>query len=197
MKLHLTLRSPYARKCRVLALEKGIDLELVQEDLVHKSPELLAKNPLGKIPILELDDGRVLLDSSVISAYLDSLTESPKFIPSEEKDRLRVLNTDALGKNLTDVTVVLFYEMLYHPEDFNKNYVNRLEETIGRSLQYFNDHIAEVKGFHLGSFSVATALGYLCFRHGRLWSDEKYPQLAKWYAQISQRKSMAETRPVG
>ena len=47
MKLLYTPRSPYARKVRVVAIEKGIGLELISEDLVNKSPGLVKANPLG------------------------------------------------------------------------------------------------------------------------------------------------------
>ena len=77
MKLLYTKRSPYARKARIVALEKKIDLQLIDEDLTKKSPTLLSTNPIGKIPTLVLDDGEILMDSPVICKYLDGLNERP------------------------------------------------------------------------------------------------------------------------
>ncbi len=56
MKLLYTKRSPYARKVRIVALEKDIPLELIEEDLTKKTSTLIDKNPVGKIPALILDN---------------------------------------------------------------------------------------------------------------------------------------------
>ena len=61
MKLLYTKRSPYARKVRVVALEKNIPLDLIDEDLQNKSQRLLSANPLGKVPTLVLDNGITVL----------------------------------------------------------------------------------------------------------------------------------------
>jgi glutathione S-transferase len=78
MQLLYTKRSPYARKAQIIALEKGIALTLIDEDLANKSPALLAANPLAKIPVLILDNGQTLFDSPVICEYLDSLNDTVK-----------------------------------------------------------------------------------------------------------------------
>ena len=91
MKLFYTKRSPYARKVRVLALEKGITLDLINEDLAKKSKVLLDSNPLGKVPTLILDNGDTIYDSVVICQYLDELNDTPVLIPKSGKARYEVL----------------------------------------------------------------------------------------------------------
>ena len=62
------------------AAEKGIDLELVHCDMSkreHKSPEFLKKNPSGKIPVLELGDGRCISESVAICRYLEFIEPEP------------------------------------------------------------------------------------------------------------------------
>ena len=96
MKLLYTKRSPYARKIRVVALEKNIALDLIDEDLQKKSQRLLDANPLGKVPTLVLDNGTTVFDSPVICQYLDNLNDNiimiPRSLPLERIDQARGLN---------------------------------------------------------------------------------------------------------
>jgi glutathione S-transferase len=66
MKLYDFPGAPNPRRVRIFAAEKGIELETVTVDLrggEHKSAAFLTKNPSGKIPVLELDDGRCIGES--------------------------------------------------------------------------------------------------------------------------------------
>ncbi len=79
MKLFYSVNSPFVRKCRVVALEKGLEkrIELVTINPMENPQELLAVNPLGTIPALITEDGLHLCDSAVICEYLDSLAPEP------------------------------------------------------------------------------------------------------------------------
>ena len=74
MKLLYSLTSPYARKVRIVAAEKRIAIDLEQVVLADPDCPVLQHNPLGKIPVLIMDDGESLYDSSVIVDYLDQRT---------------------------------------------------------------------------------------------------------------------------
>ena len=82
--------SPFVRKTHVFCLEKGIPFESTDLSPIPKTPELLAMNPLGKIPILE-DGGTHIPDSSVICAYLERVHPSPALYPESPKDFARAL----------------------------------------------------------------------------------------------------------
>ena len=76
MKLYDFPSAPNPRRVKIFAAEKGIDLELVNCDMSkreHKSEEFLKKNPSGKIPVLELNDGRCISESVAICRYLESV----------------------------------------------------------------------------------------------------------------------------
>ena len=80
MKLYDFAGAPNPRRVKIFAAEKGIDLELVNCDMSkreHKSKEFLKKNPSGKIPVLELDDGRCISESVAICRYLESIEPEP------------------------------------------------------------------------------------------------------------------------
>ena len=74
MKLLYSLTSPYARKVRIVAAEKRIAIDLEQVVLADPDCPVPQYNPLGKIPVLVMDDGDSLYDSSVIVDYLDQRT---------------------------------------------------------------------------------------------------------------------------
>ena len=80
MKLYDFPGAPNPRRVKIFAEEKNITLELINRDMTkreHKSPEFLKKNPSGKIPVLELDDGRCISESIPICRYLESLVPDP------------------------------------------------------------------------------------------------------------------------
>ncbi len=71
--------------------EKGVDIELVPTPLIkrtHKAPEHLARNPLGQVPVLELDDGSHLSESVSICRYLEELHPEPNLFGRDAKERV-------------------------------------------------------------------------------------------------------------
>ena len=80
IKLYDFAQAPNPRRVKIFAEEKQIALELVNCHITsreHKSPEFLKKKPSGKIPVLELEDGRCISESMPICRYLESLEPEP------------------------------------------------------------------------------------------------------------------------
>lgn len=80
MKLYEYTAGPNPRRVRMFLAEKGIDIPRVQVDLrkgEHKAPEFLRRNPSGKVPVLELDDGTCIAESVAICRYLEALHPEP------------------------------------------------------------------------------------------------------------------------
>ncbi|MFZ2727527.1 MAG: glutathione S-transferase N-terminal domain-containing protein [Methylococcaceae bacterium] len=193
MQLLYTKRSPYARKAQIIALEKNIELNLIDEDLANKSPQLLAANPLAKIPVLILDNGETLFDSPVICEYLDNLKDEPLFIPATH--RWKVLRWQALADGLMDSVVAIYLEKVRHPNDFNVRYLENQEKNCVLVLDYCQQHLNELAELSLASVSVACALGYMDFRGLAIHRAERYAQLIAWYLEFSKRASMQATIP--
>ncbi len=108
MKLFVTPNSPYARKVRVVLIEKRIECELVEVDLSSPDSPVLLHNPLGKVPTLLLDDGSALYDSPVITEYLDKKTPVMHLIPAAR--RIEVRRWEALADGLCDAAVAVVIE---------------------------------------------------------------------------------------
>jgi len=193
MKLLHTKRSPYARKVRVLALEKNIALDLVDEDLQNKSQRLIEANPLGKIPTLVLDNGKTVFDSSVIGQYLDSLDDKIVMIPREAWERVEVLKWEAFADDLMTVAIILYMEKVRHPQDFHKDFTSVQEKNIGLAYAYIENNLSKLKGFNLATIAVASAIGYIHFRLPHL---KVQGALLSWFEEVSKRPSMEQTQPV-
>jgi glutathione S-transferase len=193
MKLLYTKRSPYARKVRVIALEKNIPLDLIDEDLQKKSQRLLEANPLGKVPTLILDNGTTVFDSVVICQYLDGLNDKSIMIPREAGERLEVLKWEAFSDDLVTTAINLYMEKMRHPQDFHKDFCTTLESNIRGAYKYIEKDLPKLQKFNLGAVAVASAIGYVHFRLPHLKVEGA---LAKWFDDISKRPSMAQTIPV-
>ena len=192
MKMLYTKRSPYARKARVVALEKNISLELIDEDLQKKSQRLLEANPLGKVPTLILDNGNTIFDSSVICQYLDSLNETPKMIPQKDIDRIEVLKWESFADDLMTLAINLYLEKTRHPQDFHKDFIAAGEKSVHLAYAYIQKNLPKLEKFNLAPVAVASAIGYVHFRLPHL---KVQGAVHKWFETISQRPSMAQTLP--
>jgi len=198
MQLLYSPTSPYARKCRVVARERGLmeDVEEVACNPMSDPPELQSKNPLGKVPALILDDGAAIFDSPVIAEYLDGLGAAPALIPAAGSARFKVLVAAALGQGVTDAAYNATMEARRPAGQQSPEAVARYRAAILRGLDQMWDHLGGLPGeLTLGHISCGTALGYLDLRHGDLnWRDGR-DALAKWFEEFDARPSMRETAP--
>lgn len=195
--------SPYVRKVMVLLHETGqqdhVVLQHSQLSPVSPDAKLNQDNPVGKIPALRLDDGSVLHDSRVILDYLDHQHTGAPLIPREGPARWRRLTLASMADAIMDASVMVRYEQaLRAPEKHWEQWLDAQREKIRRTLaELEQDAATELAGhFDVASISVACALGYLDFRHPDLQWRDANPQLAAWYAQVSQRPSMQQSQPV-
>jgi len=198
MKLFNSPASPYVRKINVLLHELGqseaVHREPIATSAFDSAPALVAANPLGKIPALEIEDGRVIYDSRVISAYLNDHFGGA-FYPDDD---WRTLHLEATGDGIMDCTVSMVYEVRLRPEDQRSTqWIEAQWTKASRAIAALNsDFIDQLNGpVTMGHISVGCALGYLDFRHdARSWRDGN-AALADWFAGFSERPSMQITRP--
>jgi len=85
--------APNPRRVRIFLAEKGVTVEHVRvpmRERSHKAPEFLARNPLGQLPVLELDDGSHLSESVSICRYLDEVSPGPSLFGETARERAEV-----------------------------------------------------------------------------------------------------------
>lgn len=197
MKLYGNETSPYVRKVRVLALEKGIDCPLVKADYADPASPVHKLNPLGKIPVLEQNDGSGLIDSPVIAEYIDSL-KAPALIPANGDSRWQALHIQALADGMVDATVARMIELRRPPEQQAAATVQKQETKVARGLDWAEK---EARGktwlvdnhLTVADIALGVALDYIDFRYPHDWRA-RCPMLAAWHKEIRQRASFASTR---
>jgi glutathione S-transferase len=85
--------APNPRRVRIFLKEKGVEVPLVHTPIpkrAHKSPEHMARNPLGQLPVLELDDGTCISESVSICRYLEELHPEPNLFGRDPKERASI-----------------------------------------------------------------------------------------------------------
>lgn len=83
MKLYSAPRAPNPRRVAMFLAEKGLAVELLSFDLLQgqqRSADFLQKNPFGRVPALELDDGRILTETRAICSWLEGLVPEPNLM---------------------------------------------------------------------------------------------------------------------
>jgi glutathione S-transferase len=199
MKLHYSATSPYVRKVMVCALIRGIAGLLDKQTAnPHQSPaELLADNPLSKVPALVTKDGIAIYDSPVICEYLDTIgSAAPLFPPTGSAPRLKAMIRQAAADGILDAAVGRRLHMA-HPQDDGRNAFDaRQKLAVERTLAALEKDPPRGLG-DIGAISIACALGYLDFRFAHEPWRDACPKLAAWFAEVSKLAPLAETVPVG
>ena len=101
MKLYVFPLAPNPKKVLVYLKEKGLEVPLEQIDIAsgqNRTPEFLARNPLGGLPVLELDDGSHLTESLAIIEYFEELHPDPPLIGTAPLERARVRELERIGE---------------------------------------------------------------------------------------------------
>jgi glutathione S-transferase len=192
MRLRFSRTSPYARKVRVTAFEKGLSdqIELIETDTWNLPDALLRENPLGKIPALVTAGGDVLFDSPVICEYLDTIGTGPSLLPAKGDARWRVLRLQALADGMMDAAVERYVEAHRPLEQRCADWDRRQQAALSRCLDYL-ERSNELDGsLSLGTIAVACALDYLDLRFTTEPWRLKRPRLASTHAQFAQRASL-------
>lgn len=196
MKLLYSPASPYARKVRIAALEKGIEVEVVRADPLSNPHELHAANPLGKVPALILDDGSSLYDSPVICDYLDSLSPLPELVPPDGTSRWQVLRLQALADGVMDASVASIMERRRADNERSPMWLQRWRDAIDRGIAEVEREVPMFSpAFDLGQISIVCMLGYLEFRLPEIEWQNTAPALAVWWQRARERSSVVASQP--
>ena len=195
MLLFHSLTSPYARKVRVLLLEKRLSVKAV--DVASSGRAASEHNPLGKVPTLVLDDGTVLFDSRVITEAIDALFPTPRLIPLDPRERAVVRHFEALADGICDVLIPVVLDSRRAPEKRDSEYAKKLLGKVEASLDYLepvlNGRTTVGETFSLADIAIVCALGYINLRRPELLDGRDV--LGAYVRRQLERPSLAETLP--
>lgn len=199
MKLHWSPKSPFVRKVMVCAHELGVTEKLILVRSVaamqKPNPQIMADNPLSKIPTLVLHDGRVLYDSVVICEYLDDLAGGSLF-PRVGNARWQSLQWHALGNGLLDALI------LWRNEREREVPLQALLDAFALKTEaalVVLERDADALGtapLNIGGVAIGCALGYADYRFSTLQWRDRAPKLAAWFQTLSRRPSFVSTEAV-
>ncbi len=196
LRLLHTPASPFARKVRLAALERGValTLEIAPVNPVKRNSDLASRNPLAKIPTLLTSQG-ALYDSRVICRYLDRQGSGPSIYTSELADPWDILTLEALADGIMEAAVNVRYELVNRPEELRwPEWIDAQFARIMAATDHLESHhVSKLKAPHIGAYAVAAALEYLDFRHSaRPWRAGR-PKLTAWLAKFASCGPMQQT----
>ena len=199
LKLYHHPRSTYARRVLISLLEKRLPHEAIVVDMgakAHKSEEYLAKNPYGRVPVLD-DDGFVLYESTAILNYLEATHPSPALVPSDVKGRALVdmymkLCDIQMGVH---VTPIIFPKRFLKKERWDLEAMDVAKTAIEAHLDILRTQLAG-KTYLVGEqFSLAD-LVYIPFLHFLPLMEIDPPSAVEsWAARLLEREGAKQTVP--
>ena len=200
MRLLGSLTSPYVRKTRVVLAEKKIEYTFDVDNPWDEKTRVADANPLGKVPVLVLEDDSTLFDSSVIVEFLDSVSPISRLIPSNNREKIEVKRWEALADGMLDAATAVVLERRRPAKQKSETVIKRPMDKIERGIAVMARDLGDKpwctgNAFTLADIACGVALGYLDFRHASFDWRVLHPNLAKLAAKLAERQSFADTVP--
>lgn len=198
MKLYCSRTSPYTRKVRVVALELGLSdlIDEIECDPFEPSPELLAANPLSRIPTLITERGEALPDSALIIEYLQTRGRGLTALP-RGSNRWSALRRAHVAEGIINAAFATVIEKR-RPEGIRHvAFLDRQADVIRRSVAVLDLEAGELSSETPSIVEVTSgvALAYLDLRMPYIEWRKAHEPLDRWYQGFSQRPSMLATEP--
>lgn len=208
MKVHDWFDGPYPARVRIALAEKGLlpQIEFVSVNLwkgEHKTPEFLAFNYSGTLPVLELADGTLIAECTAITQYLDSLVGSPTLTGETplEKGLIHMMTKRAEIEFLDAVSVYFHHGTpglgpeveLYQ----NAEWGNRMREKAIRGMHYFDGVLKQqpfVAGEHFSMADIAVLGGMIFAGLVKLPVPAECEALRAWHERMQARPSVQQWR---
>ena len=202
MKLYDFPGAPNPRRVKIFLAEKGIDVEIVHCDMTkgeHKTPAFLKKNPSGKIPVLELDDGTVITESQAICRYLEALHPEPSLFG---RDPLQRAEIEMWDRRMELVIMNPLGQIARHSFAFFADKLTQVpafaeaqRADVAGNLAWLDEELSDGRPFIAGDrFSVADITGMTALMIAdfvQVAIPAALPHLSRWNEAIRARPSWA------
>lgn len=200
LKLIASHTSPYARKVRVALAEKKIEYTLLEQSPWEAGNTVSEHNPLGKIPVLVMDDGSSLFDSRVIVEYLDTVSPVSRLIPEPSRQRIAVKRWEALSDGICDAAIAIVLERKRPAAQQSTDWIARQQAKMTLGVNELARELGERSwcsgdAYTLADIATGCALGYLDLRHPSVEWRTEHANLARLVAKLARRASFADTAP--
>jgi glutathione S-transferase len=199
MKLYDSAMAPNPRRVRIFLAEKGVTVPTVQVDIgkaENRQPAYLAKNPLGGVPVLELDDGAFLAESVAICLYFEQLHPQPPLLGTDARDKAFVeMWQRRMELGLLSNTAGCFRNT--HP--FFKGRIPQVaeygavcKEAAVKQLAWLDGELAKTRFIAGDRYTIADITALVGIDFGKVSDIRVLPEqrnLTRWYQEVSSRPS--------
>jgi len=136
--------SPYVRRVGVTARFLGIPYEHRELSIFRDYDEFRKINPLVKVPTLICDDEQVLVDSTLIIDYLESLAGGKRLMPADEGNYIRALNVIGTALIAMEKVVQMIYELKHRPEEVrHQPWIDRIQQQLGEAVAIMEQAVGD------------------------------------------------------
>jgi glutathione S-transferase len=209
LKLHHLDRSPFGWKVRMVLEEKKAPYKLVIPENKSDDPAFLKLNPFRLTPVLELEDGSTIYESTAINEYLEEMYGEPAMLPKDPYERARI-------RMIEDTTDQYLYVALrefrmaqfeYAPPFLVRKMADEVDhKLLEASRVKLHEHLTRLESelagrtyfggsmFSLADAALAPPLTASMKLLGVL-PDKRYPLIAAWSARVVERKSYIVSAP--
>ena len=200
MKLYNHSLAPNPRRVRIFAAEKGINLTLEEVDILagqSRTPEFLAKNSSGGVPVLELEDGSHLSESVAICRYLEGLHPEPNLLGRDLREqadierwnrRMELELFAAIGRTVQNTSSIFQGRFKQFPE-----YGETQRAVVYQRLERMDRELSGHQFVAGDRFTIADITALVAIDIGGRLADIKIaPELAhltRWHNAVSKRAS--------
>jgi glutathione S-transferase len=199
MKIYDYKLAPNPRRVRVFLAEKGLKVPLEEIDImkgVNRQPPFLAKNPLGGIPVLELDDGRLLTESVAICRYFEVLHPEPALFGTGAFE----MATVEMWNRRIELALFVPVGMVWaHLHELTRTRIKQIPEVGEQSrkvvearYRWLDDELADRpylagEKYSIADITLLIVIDFAKFNNISIQPDQK--NLARWHQSVSSRPS--------
>ena len=200
MRLISATPSPYARKVRIALAEKAIPFELLTEVPWDSDTSLPRYNPLEKLPVLILEDGSTVYESSYILEWLERKYPTPALMPRDDDGWLAARKCLVLADGICDAFLLVFFERR-RPETHQSvpwvaRQMRKVDGGLAEMARVVGDREHAIANrFTLADVGFGAVLGYFDVRFPELDWRGRHPSLERYFGALSQRQSFRDTVP--
>jgi glutathione S-transferase len=198
MKLYGLKNAPNPRRVKIFLAEKKISLPLEELDIEtreHQTPAFLAKNPLGQLPVLELDDGTILCESVAICRYFEEMVPEPPLFGRSALERAQV---EMWNRRMELELLLPVIDVFVHTHPF---WVGKREQMpawgeerrkqLVERMRWLDGELAGREFIGIDRYNIAdiTAQVALLTARGamKIAIPEDHKNLSRWWAAVCQR----------
>jgi glutathione S-transferase len=201
VKLHQSRQGVNPRRVIIYLAEKGIDVPRIEINTVardQKQPAFLALNPAGKIPVLELDDGRALSESAAIVEYLEEIHPEPPMLGTDPVRRAKVRALERISADLiarSQIWMMHYCSYFAERVDQKPEVAAAMKPLVLELLNELEAHIGDAPFLAGEHVTIADCTLFALFQACRarlgvpIGADQ--PRLDAWYARFAERRSAA------